>query len=174
MSTKKLTTLAMLIAIYCVLSILTPVKIANFKFTFEAFPILVAGLLSGPLDGFIVGTLGSLIYQLFFSGYGITITTPLWILPHSISGLLVGLLAKKFRYDLDFKKIVLISTISALTVTALNTLALYVDSKAFGYYSPTLVFGNIAVKILIGIILSIIYSSVLPKLLAFLKKQLDR
>ena len=174
MSTKKLTTLAMLIAIYCVLSILTPVKIANFKFTFEAFPILVAGLLFGPLEGFIVGTLGSSIYQLLFSGYGITVTTPLWILPHAISGLLVGLLAKKYNFNLDFKKTAIISSISALIVTALNTLALYVDSKAFGYYSPAMVFGNIAVKILIGIILSIIYSSVLPKLLAFLKKQLDR
>ena len=174
MSTKRLTTLAMLIAIYCVLSILTPVKIANFKFTFEAFPILVAGLLSGPLDGFIVGTLGSLIYQLFFSGYGVTVTTPLWILPHAISGLIVGLLAKKYNFNLDFKKIAIISSISALIVTALNTLALYVDSKAFGYYSPALVFGNIAIKILIGIILAVIYSSVLPKLLAFLKKQLDR
>ena len=164
----------MLIAIYCVLSILTPVKIANFKFTFEAFPILVAGLLFGPLEGFIVGTLGSSIYQLLFSGYGITVTTPLWILPHAISGLLVGLLAKKYNFNLDFKKTAIISSISALIVTALNTLALYVDSKAFGYYSPAMVFGNIAVKILIGIILSIIYSSVLPKLLAFLKKQLDR
>ena len=56
----------MLIAIYTVLSILTPIKLSNFKFTFEAFPILVAGRLFGPLDGFIVGGLGSLIYQLFF------------------------------------------------------------------------------------------------------------
>ena len=174
MNTKRLTTLAMLIAIYCVLSILTPVKIANFKFTFEAFPILVAGFLFGPLDGFIVGTLGSLIYQLFFSGYGITITTPLWILPHSISGLLVGFLAKKNKFEFDFKKIVLISCLSAFIVTALNTLALYVDSKLFGYYSYAMVFGSILIKIFIGIILSIVYGSVLPKLLSFLKKQLER
>ena len=174
MNTKRLTSLAMLIAIYVVLSILTPVKIANFKFTFEAFPILVAGLLLGPIDGLIVGTLGSFIYQLLFSGYGITATTPLWILPHALSGLIVGLLAKKFNYELDFKRIVIISIISAFTVTALNTLALYVDSKLYGYYSSALVFGNLLVKIFIGIILAFIYSSVLPKLLDYLKKQLDK
>ena len=79
MNTKRLTTLAMMIAIYIVLSILTPIRIINFKFTFEAFPILVAGLLMGPIDGMITGAVGSFIYQLFFSGYGITPTTILWI-----------------------------------------------------------------------------------------------
>lgn len=164
----------MLIAVYIVLSILTPIKLSNFKFTFEAFPILVAGLLFGPVDGLLVGAIGSTIYQLLFSGYGITPTTPLWVLPHALSGLIVGLYAKYKKYDLDFKNTVFISIISALLVTTLNLLALYVDSKMFGYYSKTLVFGNIIFKIITGILLSIIYSSVLPKLLAFLKKQLGR
>ena len=123
----------MLIAVYVVLSILTPVKIVNFKFTFEAFPILVASLLSGPIDGLIVGGVGSFIYQLLFSGYGITATTPLWILPHAISGLLVGFYAKSKNFDLSLKQISLICIASALCVTALNTLALYVDAKLFGY-----------------------------------------
>ncbi|MBO4359160.1 MAG: folate family ECF transporter S component [Erysipelotrichaceae bacterium] len=174
MNTRRLTTIAMLTAIYVVLSIMTPVKVANFKFTFEAFPILVAGMLLGPVDGLITGTLGSFIYQLFFSGYGITATTPLWILPHAVSGLLTGLLARTFSFDLDFKKIMLISSLSAVTVTALNILALYVDSKMYGYYSPALVFGNIAVKIAVGIILALIYSGVMPRLLSYLKKQTGR
>ena len=86
MTTRKLTTLAMLTSIYVVLSILTPIKVINFKFTLEAFPILVAGLLMGPLEGLIVGFTGSAIYQIFLSSYGITATTPLWILPHAVNG----------------------------------------------------------------------------------------
>ena len=163
----------MLIAIYTVLSILTPVRIANFKFTFEAFPILVAGLLMGPADGLIVGTVGSFIYQLLFSGYGITPTTPLWILPHAASGLLTGLYAKKMDYKLSFAQTVFICILSAFTVTALNLLALYADSKLYGYYSKALVFGNLFIKIIAGVILSIIYSSVFPKLLSFLRKKLN-
>ena len=174
MNTRRLTTLAMLTAVYTVLAILTPVKIANFKFTFEAFPILVAGLLLGPIDGLIVGALGSFIYQLFFSGYGITVTTALWILPHAVSGLVAGLYAKKKNYALDYRQIVFIAIICAFCVTALNILALYVDSKIYGYYSKTLVFGNILIKIITGIILSIIYAGVLPKLLDFLKKKVNK
>ncbi len=174
MNTRRLTTLAMLMAIYVVLSILTPVRILNFKFTFEAFPILVAGLLMGPIDGLLVGTVGSFIYQLLFSGYGITLTTPLWILPHAISGFIVGSYAKKNDFELGIRKLILICVISAFTVTFLNTVALYIDSRLYGYYSKTLVFGNIFVKIAVGIILSIIYSSVMPKLLQYLKKKIEQ
>lgn len=164
----------MLTALYVVLSVMTPVKVANFKFTFEAFPILVAGLLFGPLDGLYVGGIGSFIYQLFFSGYGITATTPLWILPHALSGLLVGFYAERKGFSLNFIETALIACLSALLVTSLNLLALYVDSKLFGYYSYALVFGNVIFKITVGIILAVIYSIALPKLLAFLKKQLNR
>ncbi len=164
----------MLMALYVVLSIMTPVKVANFKFTFEAFPILVAGLLFGPLDGFYVGGIGSFIYQLLFSGYGITATTPLWILPHALSGLLVGFYAKRKGFSLSFIETVIIASISALLVTTLNLMALYVDSKLYGYYSYALVFGNLVFKIAVGIILAFIYSMALPKLLGFLKKQLNR
>ena len=164
----------MLMALYVVLSIITPVKVANFKFTFEAFPILVAGLLFGPLDGLYVGGIGSFIYQLLFSGYGITATTPLWILPHALSGLLVGLYAKRKGFSFSFTETAFITSFSALLVTALNILALYVDSKLFGYYSYALVFGNVILKIAVGIILSFVYSLALPKLLTFLKKQLNR
>ena len=164
----------MLMALYVVLSIMTPVKVANFKFTFEAFPILVAGLLFGPLDGLYVGGIGSFIYQLLFSGYGITATTPLWILPHALSGLLVGLYTKRKGFSFSFTETAFITSFSALLVTALNILALYVDSKLFGYYSYALVFGNVILKIAVGIILSFVYSLALPKLLTFLKKQLNR
>ena len=58
----------MLIALYVVLSVLTPIKLQNFKFTFEALPVLIGALLGGPLDGLAVGGIGSFIYQLWFSG----------------------------------------------------------------------------------------------------------
>lgn len=161
--------MAMLIAIYSVLSILTPVKLGNFKFTFEAFPILVASLLLGPGSGLIVGGVGSFIYQLLFSGYGITATTVLWIIPHAISGLIVGLYAKKKSFNLSFIQTVFITSISAVCVTSLNVVALYIDSKVYGYYSYAMVFGNILFKIIVGIILAIIYSLTVPKLIKLLK-----
>lgn len=164
MKTQRITTCAMLIAINVVLSILTPIKLANFKFTFEAFPILIAALLYGPIDGLIVGTLGSTIYQIFFSGYGLMVTTPLWILPHTISGLVVGIYAKTNSFKLSNRQMIFITILSALLVTGLNTLAIYIDSKIFGYYSFAYVFGSIVIKIITGVILAIIYSLVIPKI----------
>ncbi len=169
--TKRLTTLAMLIALYVVLSVLTPIKLQNFKFTFEALPVLIGALLGGPLDGLAVGGIGSFIYQLLFSGYGLTVTTPLWVLPHALSGLIVGLYAKARRYDYSFVSVVIIAALSALLVTALNTLALYIDAKVFGYYSNALVFGSLPLKILTGIILAVLFSLILPQLLKTLKRQ---
>lgn len=170
MNAKRLTTLAMLIAINVVLCIFAPVKLANMKFTFEAFPILIAAIIGGPIDGLIVGTIGSTIYQILFSGYGLMITTPLWVLPHAISGLVVGLYAKKFNYSLSTKQTIIICIISSLLVTALNTIAIYLDAKIFGYYTFAYVFGSIIFKIIAGIILAIIYALVIPKLISRISK----
>ena len=168
MNIRKLSSIAMLTALYVVLALATPVKLINFKFTFEAFPILIAGLLLGPMEGLLTGVLGSGIYQVLFSGYGITPTTPLWILPHALSGLVVGLLAKKINKD-SIVQVACVASLSALLVTAFNTLALYADSKMFGYYSDKLVFGTLALKIAAGIILAVAYSLILPGLIARLK-----
>ncbi len=170
MTTKRLTTVSMLIAMKVILSILTPIKLLNFKFTFEAFPVLAAGLLLGKLDGFMVGFIGSFLYQLLFSGYGFTATTILWILPHAISGLAVGYIAEKKKDDLTFKSISLTAILSALLVTSLNTLALFIDAKVYGYYSDVLVFGSIPLKIVSGVILAVIYATVLPKTIELIKK----
>ncbi len=160
----------MLIAMKVILSILTPVKLLNFKFTFEAFPILAAGLLFGKLEGFLVGFIGSFLYQLLFSGYGFTATTILWILPHALSGLAVGYLAGKKKDNLNFNTISLIAIFSALLVTTLNTLALFIDAKVYGYYSKALVFGSIPLKIISGIMLAVIYATLLPKTIELIKK----
>ena len=170
MNTRKIAYISMLVSLYLVLAVLTPVKVLNFKFTFEAFPILIGGFLFGPKEGFLIGTLGSFLYQILFSSYGLTPTTLLWILPHSISGLLVGYLSKKLDFNFNNKSIFLISAASAILVTCLNTFALYIDSKLYGYYSFALVFSTIGLKFVAGIILAIIFASIITLILKRLKK----
>jgi hypothetical protein len=106
---------------------------------------------------------------LFFSTYGITATTPLWILPHALSGFLAGILARRVK-EYNVVNVAVIATICAFTVTVFNTLALFVDSKLFGYYSSKLVFGTLLLKFLTGLILSVFYALILPKLIAQLRK----
>ena len=170
MNTRSITRISLLVAINIVLCIVAPIKLSNFKFTFEAFPIIVAGLIFGPIEGVLVGLLGSTIYQIFFSGYGLMITTPLWVLPHAVSGLIVGLYSKKHNFNLTNRQTIFITIYSSIIVTILNTLAIYLDAKIFGYYTFAYVFGSIIFKIIAGIILAFIYSLVINKLIKIVRK----
>ena len=93
MTTRKLAADAVLAAMCAVLGALS-LDFGNLKITFESLPVLLAALAFGPLDGLAVGGIGTLIYQLL--RYGVSVTTPLWILPYALCGLLVGLYAKNW------------------------------------------------------------------------------
>ena len=76
--TKKLAMDSMLAAMCAVLGYLS-LDFGNLKITFESVPILLGALLLGPIDGMAIGGVGTLLYQLV--RYGVSVTTPLWILP---------------------------------------------------------------------------------------------
>ena len=167
MKTRRMVLDGMLIALYFVLGYYLVLNLGNMKITLEAFPILVAALLLGPIDGLLVGGLGALLIQLL--SYGITPTTILWIAPHALSGLLVGLAAKSRWYQKTRGQTIALCIASALLVTALNTLALVVDSKMYGYYSAAIL-AAIPMRILTGIITAVVFGAALPILLERLEK----
>lgn len=162
MKTRQLVLDAMLVAMYVLLSLFS-IPLGNMKITLEALPVLVGALLFGPIDGLLVGFMGSLLNQMLT--YGFTVTTLLWVLPHAASGLAVGLYAKRRGFALDYRRVILITIASALLVTALNTLAMYVDSKIFGYFSVAFVFGALGLRILAGILTAVAFTAILPTLL---------
>ncbi|MBR3000461.1 MAG: folate family ECF transporter S component [Oscillospiraceae bacterium] len=168
MKTRRIVLVGLLTAVYVVLSIFLTVTLWNFKITFEALPILVGAFLLGPADGLLIGLLGSFLTQMLT--YGFTAATPLWVLPHAFSGWIVGLMAAKMGEPHSVKKTAVITVVSALSVTALNTLAMFVDSKMFGYYSKAFVFGALGVRIVTGIATAVAFSLLLPPLLAQIRK----
>ena len=168
MKTRRIVLVGLLMAVYVVLSIFLTVTLWNFKITFEALPILVGAFLLGPADGLLIGLLGSFLTQMLT--YGFTATTPLWVLPHAFSGWIAGLMAAKMGEPHSVKKTAVITVVSALSVTALNTLAMFVDSKMFGYYSKAFVFGALGVRIVTGIATAVAFSLLLPPLLAQIRK----
>ena len=91
---KQLVLNAMLAAVCFVLAMYS-LDFGAVKFTFEGIPVHIASLLFGPASGMAVGGVGTLLYQLL--RYGITATTPLWILPYVLCGGVVGLAAKRRR-----------------------------------------------------------------------------
>ena len=111
--------------------------------------------------------------------FGITPTTVLWILPIVSRGLIVGIVAKLWKKKSGDTGIVekknptvffVVCIVTAIIHSILNTLALYVDSKMFGYYSYALVFGALFVRLLSSVITAIIMALTIKMVVHALKK----
>ena len=157
----------MLCAICAVLGYLA-IDLMSIKITFETLPILVAALMFGYIDAVAVGAVGTLIYQLI--RYGFTATTFLWMIPYIICGLIVGIYAKKKNFKLTPVQLGIIVTVGELVATLLNTAVIYIDSKIYGWYYPTLITGSLAIRLVICIVKSIAYSALLVPLLKALRR----
>ena len=169
MNTKRLTFNAVLAAMCAALGTIS-LDFGNLKLTFESFPVIAAALLFGPVDAMLVGGIGTLLYQVL--RYGITVTTPLWILPYILCGLVVGLYAKWHRFDLDKMRMGIIIFTGSILIFLLNTLVLYVDSKVYGYYSFVYIFGTIVPRTLICLAKAAVFTAVMPVLLDAARKVL--
>jgi uncharacterized membrane protein len=124
---------AMFIALYFVLAKIT-LSFGNLHLTLASLPLLVSALLLGFGDTVAVAFLGEF---LMFS-YGISLTTPLWLLGPVVRALLLGSVAAFYRkkgLELDHQIIpyYLTVVVSALIVTVINTGVLFLDALIVGY-----------------------------------------
>lgn len=88
MTTKTLAYCAMLAAIQVVLArLIVPMPAADLRFSIEAVPVVLAGILFGPVAGALVGFSSDLVGCLF-SGYGYN---PLFCIPPILYGVCGGL-----------------------------------------------------------------------------------
>lgn len=161
--TSQLVIDAILAAMVVVLGFMS-ISIGNImKISLEDFPVMFAALMFGPVDGMIVAGIGIFLYQLL--SYGITVTTALWILPFIVAGAVAGFYAKKYNYSNNGKQLLFIFIVSELVICLLNTVAIYVDSKVFGYYYPAIITGMILVRLATaiakGIVLGLISEPIL-------------
>ena len=144
----------------------------SIKLTLESLPVMLGALLFGPVDGALIGLVGTLLYQAL--RYGLTVTTPLWVLPYVVCGLVMGVYAKKCGFALTTKKTILVSIIANLLVTTLNTAAMYLDSKIFGYYSYAVIFGAIVARYVVCVAKSVLFGVLLPPLVKYVRERVFR
>lgn len=161
MKTRQLTLDAMLCALCAVLGYVA-LDLGSVKLTFESLPILLGGLLFGPVDGMLIGGVGTLIYQLL--RYGISATTLLWIVPYVICGLIAGVWGRLNHFHPDRVQTVFLVIAAELAVTGLNTIPIYVDSKLYGYYYPGIVLGVLALRLAISVGKGVAFGLLLPEL----------
>lgn len=160
---KRLVLNAVLIALYVLLGFVK-IPIGNMlRINLASFAVVVCAVAFSPIDGLIVGFMGEFLSQIL-GPYGMTPTTALWALPEAVRGLLLGLFMLIFvKKQLDASCLLkskaigwylLACVISGVVASLLNTLALYVDSKMFGYYNHYMVFGVLLVRLILAVVMS--------------------
>ena len=179
MTTRRLTINAVLIAIYVVLRYFNIAFGESFRFTLASFPVILCALLFGPVDGLLVGLLGEFLSQIL-GPYGLTPTTLLWCVGETLRGGTLGLCSvlflKKWLVSTQHpsKKqiaaLLLCCVLTGVLAAFGQTLALYVDSTMFGYYSYAMVFGMMIWRVLVYVILAVGFGYLSLPIISALKK----
>ena len=172
-SAKRLVINAMLVAIYVVLRYLS-IPFGNFfRFTVAPFAVILCAMLYGPVDGLVVGFVGEFLSQIL-GPYGLTQTTLLWCIGETVRGGTLGLLLLPLRnMENKTKRTALLLTFCALTgvLAALGqTLALYIDSRLFGYYTYLMVFGVLIWRVVVYVVLAVLIGYLCQPIIRALKK----
>ena len=159
---RRLVLDAMLIAVYVLLGF-WKIPIGNLlRVNLASFSVVVCAVAFGPVDGLIVGFLGEFLSQIL-GPYGLTPTTVLWAMPEAVRGLALGLMllplaGKSLHLGkmpwVSFAWYLFACTATGLIASLINTYALYVDSKMFGYYNDYMVFGVLLVRLGMAFLMS--------------------
>ena len=168
MTTQQITINAMLAAVCAVLGYLE-INTMNLKLSFESFPVLLAGLMFGPLNGALVGGIGTLLGQML--KFGLEASTPLWVIPYIIEGWAVGMFAKSRNYNNSVKEVRIIAVLSELLVFVLNRISLFFYSKLlFGAFSIAFVTGTALPRLAIAIAKGVFYAAITHSILKKLSR----
>lgn len=140
----------------------------SIKISVSGLPIIITAIVAGPYFAAATGFAGAFLNQMIH--YGFSATTVLWVLPAAARGLTVGFLFTAFRRSLKPHLIITETVISSLAVTALNTVALYADSKINHYYSFAFIIGGIGPRVISGILTAVVLAIVTVPAVRCIKK----
>lgn len=151
---------AVSIALHIILELFLTIRIGNeLKITLAALPFLVIAFICGPLEGFISGLVGTFLSQLLT--FGITVTTPFWILPYAAQGLVAGLIFRAFKNRISIRSVGIGIFASGLVSVILTWIASYLDGVVFfKYMTLEVLIGLIPLRLLVWVILSVIYTAI--------------
>ena len=108
----------------------------------------------------------NLLYQIL--SYGLMSTTILWIIPHAVRGLIVGIWAKSRNYRVGKAETVIVIIISSVVATVLNTIGMYIDGIVWGYEAAA--FASIGLRLVNSILTSVIFVIIVIPLMKPLRK----
>ncbi|MBR5339416.1 MAG: ECF transporter S component [Lachnospiraceae bacterium] len=153
----------LLAALCAVLGSVAAIDIGIAKLTFENVPVVIAGLLFGPVDGMLVGFVGIFLSQVI--RYGIDASTMLWVAPYVLSGLVVGLGALLCRFRPKFWQLLTILIVDAIVVTGSNTVGLYIYYYYILRTPKETMFAAIPVRLAVSAVKGVLYAILMPLLI---------
>lgn len=131
-----------------------------YKITLYGLPIMFTSVMFdyriGLLTGIVVGFISQLTSQ-----YGLSPTTPLWMLAPIIWGFLSGFITSRFKENCySFKSVAIAVFVTSLMVTLVNSVVIYLDSLIFNY-TTTQAAIDIVIKCAISLGMGVIYTLIL-------------
>ncbi|WP_325200896.1 folate family ECF transporter S component [Oscillibacter sp.] len=174
MNVKRMCYAALLAAMYLPLSLYAAVQMGNVRISFGSLPVVAAALLFGPVDAVVVAMVGEFFKQILT--YGVTYTTVLYLIPPALRGLVVGvgaaLALRRGRHLEDRRALCYaVCVAAALCTTVGNTLVNWLDSVLMGYYFPGLILGDLAWRLIVGMINAVVMASLAIPLVKALRRR---
>ena len=172
-TTKKLCYIALLVAVYVLLSMTFTIKTGNLEITFKSLPVVVAALLFGPAAGGLTALLGEFLCQVMM--YGLMPTTILWLLPPVVRGLVIGCAAKFFWKSgrlLESRPVTCyaVCLVGSFATSCVTTVCLWLDSLIYDYYSSAFVFGSALIRFGKDIVIVAIVTTIVIPLMKLLRR----
>ena len=173
-SVRVLCRLAILAALYVLLTTMVSIRAGNLRITFASLPVVVSALLYGPWEAATVALLGEFMNQMLT--YGFTATTPLWLIPPVVRGVIVGIVAvrcKKGGRALESRPVPYYGTCiaAALATTVCNTAIIGVDGLIYHYFTWPLIFGDLAIRLFTGVITAVVVALAAQSVVILLLRQ---
>ena len=163
----------LMLAIFYVLASLTVKVSPHLHISFSGIAVIITCVLYGKKDGIFVAVLGSFLGQLT-GEYGLTITTPIWMIPPILRAVSFGIIYDAYLshgVKLEEKKVLFIVYVIAtgLLTTAANTGAMILDAIILEY-SQTLALLTIVFRLVNSILSSVFIGFVTLPILYALKQ----
>ncbi|MCF7926294.1 MAG: folate family ECF transporter S component [Candidatus Izimaplasma sp.] len=168
LKTHVLTRAAILVSMSVVLKIFLSFTLADFRFTFYGIPLMISGIMFGPIvgaiNGFVVDWINILMPNLATGFNLFTVSSMMW-------GIIPGLLLYK-RKELTLISIVSVTLITSVLVFSINSYQLYVWMGKGMYGALPFRIGTLLIKLPIQVaIIDVLYNRVLKTDLALLNSK---
>lgn len=154
---QKLAVSSMLVAASILLSCVS-IRFGFWTISFACLPIFISACLFTPQETILIALAGAALEQ--FISYGLSLTTPLWLLPAIARATYLSLALLKYRNDLKAAPLMKHFVISNLVCTLVTTIAMVADSIYYGYFHWSIIgisllsrlISSVTIAILCGLI----------------------